>query len=525
MEALEEKIKKIQLPFFSTIWYGNPQNILVEGKISGKETQIVLQKTKDYKESDLEEIKEYIWEININNKYIQTNKLCYVNALNKYSINEFVQAIDQYLSHVDVIRVFKSPFPTIYYIYLEFDSLEFCNVFYNTYSYAKIIPVENDYMIFAEVESISFEEVDANIPLSVKKNKSEELSTSSVDDTNVCTICMECLDKKSNNQPNNVNNSAGGVVYVLCGHAFHIECFKKYNDDRCPLCRYNLSPPNISTCRMCSSEKDLWMCLVCGYISCGDEGGSSNHRFEHYKATGHVYAQGIGEKHKIIFDFLKNAPVHIWIHNSILNSLDEDTKIDIPVDSEKAPSFKNPKEKVEYIMSEYNSIISSELEKQRAYYLGEIRKIESKYLTAQKNFDLGFFEKKEELKKAEENLRMTEGKKKELFDKIKEKNSEISALNEEVKKSEDAYNMLLKEKEGFEELNNLQTEDLDKLIEKEEEEIKELSEEINDMKTHIKTSNDIEKRGDMNEYKDASLGILLDCGESRKKHHHHKAKK
>jgi hypothetical protein len=28
------------------------------------------------------------------------------------------------------------------------------------------------------------------------------------------------------------------IVTILCGHTFHWECLKNYNDTICPLCRY-----------------------------------------------------------------------------------------------------------------------------------------------------------------------------------------------------------------------------------------------------------------------------------------------
>ena len=531
----ETNIEKTQSPFISKIWYGNPQNNLIEGTLTGIETKITIGNQKDLKDQDIETIKQFIWDFNLNNKYITTNKLCCINMKNKFSVNEFVQTISTYLSYITTIRVYKSPFRNIYYIYIEFKNVEFCNIFYNTYNYAKINPVESEYMIFAEIQTLKLEEIysssnnniinTSNTPCTQVTN--DNISSTSYEDSKVCTICIETLEKI---QPTSVTsiNTVNGIIYVLCGHAFHIDCFIKLDDDKCPLCRYYLSPPNVSTCERCTNEKDLWMCLVCGKISCGDEG--EEHRVDHYKTTGHIYAQGIGEKHNIIFDFLKNSPVHIWIHNSILSSMKEDiidTNEKTTQEEKKVNEiFKNPKEKVEYIMSEYNSIISSQLENQRFFYMDKIRKIENKYLLEQKDIELGITKAKEELKELEGKFQESEKKKKEMLGVAKEKNKKIEALTEEFKKTEDEYNQLIKEKEDFEQMNKLQSEDIDKLIKNEEEEIEDLNQQLKDLRIHIKTINSIEKRGDIDGIKNASLGVLLDVEDpQKKKHHHNKHKK
>ena len=92
-----------------------------------------------------------------------------------------------------------------------------------------------------------------------------------------------------------------------------MECFVGLGDNKCPICRYYLSPYNIVACEYCFQEKDLWICLVCGKIFCGEEGKYQNHRLQHYKELFHLYIQGIGKNNNIIYDFSKNSPVHIWI--------------------------------------------------------------------------------------------------------------------------------------------------------------------------------------------------------------------
>lgn len=529
---VENNIQEVKLGFNSSIWYGNPQNELIEGTLTGTQTIYQIPSVLDFKEEELDQIKQYIWDMNIKNTYIHSSELCCTNVKNKFFINEYIQSISSYLSYVNYIRVLKSPNPNVYYIYLKFKNVEFCNIFYNTFSYSKINPVENEFMIFAEIENMKLDEIDINKKtgtnnstnsnshfivkggVSINCNSSnngnnnggykqiESGITHSIEEQKDCSICLDILEKA------NINiNSSSGIIYVLCGHAFHIECLSKLDDDKCPLCRYYLSPACESSCELCSCDKDLWMCLVCGRISCGEEGGGTNHRFEHYKCTGHVYAQGIGEKHNFIFDFSKNSPVHVWIHNSILKCVNDKEDFDY---------FKNPKEKVEYIMSEYNSIISSQLESQKYFYLEKMHKMENDYLLKQKHFEVEMIDNQEKLESIEKALKESEHKKKEALELAKLKNNQINKISIELKNSEEEYNCLIKEKNKYEEIQQKRINTIEELISKEDEEINELILQLKEFKLNVETMKQIEKRNDYEDIKKASLGGLLEYKDTSK---------
>ena len=118
--------------------------------------------------------------------------------------------------------------------------------------------------------------------LSLKNSLNKSLfRPSSTTEINLCPICLDQIEIKDFSM--NSLTSANGIIHVLCGHIVHVECSLKLDDDKCPMCRYNLSPANVSSCSLCSCENDLWMCLICGNINCGLEGISNNHRREHYK--------------------------------------------------------------------------------------------------------------------------------------------------------------------------------------------------------------------------------------------------
>jgi chromosome segregation ATPase len=293
------------------------------------------------------------------------------------------------------------------------------------------------------------------------------------------------------------------------------------------------------------------MCLVCGMISCGNEGNGSNHRVEHYKNTGHVYAQGIGANHKIIYDLTKGIPVHIMIYNSIVTSynsakpkeqeIEEETEVittesnnnNVDGDSgnnitttsnENEIVHKNPKEKTEFIISEYNSIISSQLENQRFYYRDKLKHLEDKKLLEQQLIESEIRNIQHEIKTLDDKIAIAEQAKTTAFTAVKNKNILLDNINTQLTTSENEYKHLSSEKKQLETFNLMATVDIDKEIKQQETEINELNQQIKDLHIHFNTVNTIGKRSDMKEFQNASIGMLLDI-EGPKKSRYHKHKK
>ena len=582
---IKDKIEKIVNTSDKKFFSGNPENEIIEGTLKTLETRISINDNMNLSYEQLELAKQYIWDFNFDNKYIKSKTLCCTNIKNKFSITEFMQAINTYLSYISTIRVFKSSIPNIYYIYLDFKNIEYCNIFYNSYQYSNLNTIEDDYLIFDEVIEINYE-VGGNTTEIPKEEQTKtngkktrkfsyeyDINNNGVDETRICTICLEDITKKNNKKLKN-----DGLIYVLCGHVFHIECFSGLDDNKCPICRYYLSPYNLVTCEYCFQENDLWVCLVCGKIFCGEEGKSQNHRLQHYKESFHLYAQALGKNSNIIYDFSKNAPVHIWIQNSILNEIKKEEEINNKnqedknnninnnnLDLEKSSSsemeqeniniistkskkshknkknkkeeeselkedninniFKSSKEKTEYIISEYNSIISSQLENQRYYFLNEFKKRENKYLLEKQNLEEEISKVENELKNLEKEEEKSEGVKKIIFDEVKKKNNKKLQLEKNLEKTEEEFKVLQKEKNIIETNFMNKNESIDKQIEKVDEEIEELNQQLKELNIHINTQNRIQK-SDPNGIKNASVGLIIDFSKSgntnnRKKKHHH----
>ena len=114
-----------------------------------------------------------------------------------------------------------------------------------------------------------------------------------------CPVCLERLD-----------DHVSGVVTTVCNHVFHADCLQRWAGASCPVCRYAGGGPSSSSssssaaflgalsnlpgasaaaiaanaaaapssssqsrCSTCSATHDLWICLICGHVSCLSFGG------------------------------------------------------------------------------------------------------------------------------------------------------------------------------------------------------------------------------------------------------------
>jgi BRCA1-associated protein len=74
----------------------------------------------------------------------------------------------------------------------------------------------------------------------------------------------------------------------VCNHKFHNECLQQWGDSSCPVCRYSVHSSHNTSCAICATTSNLWMCLICGHVGCGRY--NLAHARDHYTATNHCYS-------------------------------------------------------------------------------------------------------------------------------------------------------------------------------------------------------------------------------------------
>jgi BRCA1-associated protein len=185
-----------------------------------------------------------------------------------------------------------------------------------------------------------------------------------------CPVCLERMDETT------------GLLIILCQHVFHCACLEKWRGTGCPVCRYTQSNglPGLSrgllssedgpsSCSVCQSETNLWICLICGNVGCGRY--DSAHAFAHWEETKHCYAMDIGTQH--VWDYAGDGYVHRLIQSKADGKL-----MDLPAASSGKKLTDNgmsafgadmvPREKMDAMGNEYTYLLTSQLDSQRLYY-------------------------------------------------------------------------------------------------------------------------------------------------------------
>lgn len=329
-----------------------------------------------------------------------------------------------------------------------------------------------------------------------------------------CPVCLERMD-----------TAITGLVTVPCSHSFHCQCLTKWENSRCPVCRYSqkalLSGPQqpthgrsqsmsnanaMTACADCSTTTNLWICLICGNVGCGRYGRA--HAHAHYQLTTHLYALELETQR--VWDYAGDAYVHRLIQNRTDGKLVElpsasitaGSGTDSPRGLGPGPADNMAAEKVEAIGIEYSYLLTSQLDSQRAYYEEQLEAMKEQVSSAYKKADI----RSHEVDALEADHRQVEQRWKQTMEKQATEASKERAKIE--KKAEKALELARKfEKELREEkmvneglLQNLAAvKKRGEAFEKEKTEfmgrIQELEDQMRDLMFYLETRDKVEKEG------------------------------
>jgi len=136
-----------------------------------------------------------------------------------------------------------------------------------------------------------------------------------------------------------------------------MQCLAECKEAACPVCRYTQQPLGMDCkCSRCDASlaSQLWMCLVCGSVSCGRD--VRQHALAHFKETQHAYA--INLENKRVWDYASDNFAHRLIQSS-------ENKI---VDYENAKATKIADIEMKYSQIALDQLAAFEREKAKAKY-------------------------------------------------------------------------------------------------------------------------------------------------------------
>mmetsp|Transcript_507 Transcript_507/g.1115 ORF Transcript_507/g.1115 Transcript_507/m.1115 type:complete len:635 (-) Transcript_507:1293-3197(-) len=256
-------------------------------------------------------------------------------------------------------------------------------------------------------------------------NKCLNIPANRDDSTINCAVCLEDLgleEKKMDDRSALLATTKGdyqeacipvsmtssqqpSLLTTVCNHTFHLGCLERCTGP-CPVCRYDHSGLNetLSQCHVCGTTERNYVCLICGVVSCGiphtaeavpavaaaassssstttsatPRFYTSSHAGQHYHDTLHAYALDTETQH--VYDFCGQGYVHRLVQNKEDGKLVEvngPTSVArgrTPGERSWTPGLSDSQEgevvhrKLEGAAEQYNNLLKSQLEKQRAFF-------------------------------------------------------------------------------------------------------------------------------------------------------------
>ncbi|KAL5728032.1 RING-type E3 ubiquitin transferase [Ranunculus cassubicifolius] len=272
--------------------------------------------------------------------------VCVIDVPNHMTYADFCQFCASFIQHILEMRIVRNDgVEDRYSILIRFDDQKSADNFYRHYSGRRFssLEVESCCILFT---------VDVQYTGSIEH---AQTSLASSAEQPSCPVCLERLDQ-----------DMGGILITLCNHSFHCSCISKWADSSCPVCRYCQQQPENSTCFVCKTSENLWICVICGFVGCGRY--KEGHAIRHWKETQHSYSLELETQR--VWNYVEDNYVHRLIQSKTdgklveLNSrcAHDDSNADFGTSEAIFSS------KVEAIVNEYNDLLKSQLESQKVYF-------------------------------------------------------------------------------------------------------------------------------------------------------------
>jgi BRCA1-associated protein len=380
----------------------------------------------------------------------RSDMVCVMAVPANMPIADFVSFTGPCQKNITNMRIIRDSSPNRYMVIIKYKDQAAADEFYTIFNGTKYNSLEPELchiLYVAQVEYFS-----SDVPLFPPSGQ-VELPT--------CPVCLERLD-----------SSASGILTILCNHSFHCDCLSKWRtDSSCPVCRYIQHPVEMtSSCNACGTTESLWICLICGHVGCGRY--VNFHAEQHYRETMHTYALELETQR--VWDYAGDGYVHRIIQNKTDGKLVEFPGVNMPSDFR----YEKDEAKIEAITMEYNFLLTSQLEAQRAYFEQQIAQIQKEKANCQND----------KIKAEQKMFKLAE-----RLEKQGKELSFLKGVNASLCKNQDEWKARVAQLE-----QRLQDTTKD-------EQIQELKEQLRDMMFFIEAKKTIEQSSDM---KDGSLVVL-----------------
>ncbi|KAL2936631.1 BRCA1-associated protein [Bienertia sinuspersici] len=279
--------------------------------------------------------------------------VCVLGVPNHMTYADFCRFSGSFIQHMLEMRIVRNDdMDDTYIILIRFDNQDSTDGFYKHFNGQKFSSLEPEacHVLFI---------IDVQYTGSIE-HRQASLSNSTEQPT--CPVCLERLDQDTS-----------GILTTICNHSFHCSCISKWTDSSCPVCRYCQQQPEKSTCFICETSENLWICVICGFVGCGRY--KEGHAIMHWKDTQHCYSLDLETRR--VWDYVGDNYVHRLIQSKTDGKLVElnapcphDMHGCVSCECSGDPGINEAilSSKVEAIVNEYNELLSTQLENQKMYF-------------------------------------------------------------------------------------------------------------------------------------------------------------
>ncbi|KAI3463441.1 hypothetical protein Pfo_020104 [Paulownia fortunei] len=282
--------------------------------------------------------------------------ICVLGVPNHMTYADFCQFCGSFIQHMLEMRIVRTEgLEDRYSVLIRLEDQNSADSFYKHFNGKRFSSLE-------EETCRMFFTVDIQYTGSIEHSQPSPASST---EQPSCPVCLERLDQDT-----------GGILTTICNHSFHCSCISRWTDSSCPVCRYCQQQPEKSICYVCQTSENLWMCVICGFVGCGRY--KEGHAISHWKETQHCYSLELETQR--VWDYAGDNYVHRLIQSKTDGKLVElnhhcshnnDGYNDCPGYSDALLD-----NEVEYIVNEYNELLTSQLESQKNYFESLLQEVE-----------------------------------------------------------------------------------------------------------------------------------------------------
>ncbi|KAG8388250.1 hypothetical protein BUALT_Bualt02G0106200 [Buddleja alternifolia] len=282
--------------------------------------------------------------------------VCVLGVPNHMTYADFCQFCGSFIQHMLEMRIVRTEgLEDRYSILIRLDDQNSADSFYKHFNGKCFSSLE-------EESCHVFFTVDIQYTESIEHSQPSHASSM---EQPSCPVCLERLDQDT-----------GGILTTICNHSFHCSCISRWTDSSCPVCRYCQQQPEKSICYVCQTSENLWMCVLCGFVGCGRY--KEGHAINHWKETQHCYSLELETQR--VWDYAGDNYVHRLIQSKTDGKLVELNRHCVHNDDSHGDctgySDTHSDSEVEYIVNEYNELLTSQLENQKNYFESLLEEVE-----------------------------------------------------------------------------------------------------------------------------------------------------